>query len=491
VTVDWLATATRESPWSQLSVVVAGLRRAGFACADSLVALGAAVSAVDQSAGDVQREHGQVLEILGAGVALGPGSDDPAVLAGADLVVASPGWRPDAPLLAAAVERGIPVWSDVELAWRVQPVRGAPAWLTVTGTNGKTTTVEMLAAILSAEGLRSAAVGNVGTPVVEAVMADPGFDVLAVELSSFQLARTSSVRPVASAIVNIAPDHVDWHGGFDAYVAAKARVYERTSAAIVYSVLDPLTEQLAHEADVQDGCRGIGVTLGIPDVGMLGVVDGVLVDRAFVAQRQTHAAELAEVSDLAVAGPHNVLDALTAAALARAYGVSARAVRDGLASFRPGEHRIQRVRTLRGADFIDDSKATNPHAARAALMSFDAVVWIAGGLAKGAGFDDLVRDVADRLQAVVLIGVDRAPLREALARHAPDVPVIEPGATDTEAMTRDDGAAVMTAAVAAAASLARAGDTVLLAPACASMDQFDDYAARGDAFVAAVQRLPE
>jgi len=186
-----------------------------------------------------------------------------------------------------------------------------------------------------------------------------------------------------------------------------------------------------------------------------------------------------------------VLDALTAAALARAYGVSARAVRDGLASFRPGEHRIQRVRTLRGADFIDDSKATNPHAARAALMSFDAVVWIAGGLAKGAGFDDLVRDVADRLQAVVLIGVDRAPLREALARHAPDVPVIEPGATDTEAMTRDDGAAVMTAAVAAAASLARAGDTVLLAPACASMDQFDDYAARGDAFVAAVQRLPE
>jgi len=487
----WLTTATRESPWSELTVLVAGLRRAGFACADALVALDAAVVAVDQSDGAIQREHAQVLEILGAVVVLGAAADDTRLLDGVDLVVASPGWRPDSALLLAAAASGIEVWSDVELAWRVQSSGARPAWLTVTGTNGKTTTVEMLAAILNADGRRTAAVGNVGTPVVEAVMADPALEVLAVELSSFQLARTDSVAADASAIVNIAPDHVDWHGGFDAYVAAKGRVYHNTSTAIVYSVLDPMTEQLAHEAEVQEGCRGIGVTLGIPDVGMLGVVDGVIVDRAFVPERQTHAAELAEVSDLAVTGPHNIIDALTAAALARAYGVQPRSVRDGLRAFRPGGHRIHEVRTIAGVRYVDDSKATNPHAARAALMSFADVVWIAGGLAKGAGFDDLVADIADRLTAVVLIGVDRSALRDALARHAPEVPVIEPDATDTEGMTRDDGAAVMTAAVTAAAAVAPAGGTVLLAPACASMDQFDDYAARGDAFAAAVLRLPE
>jgi UDP-N-acetylmuramoylalanine--D-glutamate ligase len=491
VSPEWLGSATRESPWSQLTVLVAGLRRAGFACADALAALGARVVAVDEAEGELQREHAQVLQILGAQVALGPASHDLDLLDGVGLAVASPGWRPDSPLLQAAAVRGVPMWSDVELAWHVQPAQAPPAWLTVTGTNGKTTTVEMLAAILAADGCRSAAVGNVGTPVVEAVMADSALEVLAVELSSFQLARTDSVAPLASAIVNIARDHLDWHGGFDAYVEAKSRVYRNTATAIVYSVQDPLTEQLARKAQVQAGCRGIGVTLGIPDVGMLGVVDGVIVDRAFVPERQTHAAELAEVSDLATAGPHNIIDALTAAALARAYGVQPRSVRDGLRVFRTGEHRIAQVRMVGGVRYVDDSKATNPHAARAALLTFDDVVWIAGGLAKGADFDDLVRDVKDRLVAVVLIGRDRALLRDALARHAPEVPVIEPEADDTEGMTHAEGAAVMTAAVSAAAAVADEGVTVLLAPACASMDQFADYAARGDAFAAAVLRLPE
>jgi UDP-N-acetylmuramoylalanine--D-glutamate ligase len=492
VSATWLTDATRESPWADLTVLVAGLRRAGFACADALSGLGAEVVAVDASEGSVQREHASVLEILGARVVLGQGHDDRALLDGVDLVVASPGWRPDAPLLQAATARGVPVWSDVELAWRVQRTQDPPAWLTVTGTNGKTTTVEMLAAILAADGRRSAAVGNVGTPVVEAVAGDAGLEVLAVELSSFQLARTSSVRPTASALINIASDHLDWHGGFDAYVAAKARVYANTQTAIIYSAMDPITEQLARDAEVEEGCRGIGVTLGIPDVGMLGVVDGVLVDRAFVAERQTHAAELAEVGDLVPAGPHNVIDALVAAALARAYGVAPRAVRDGLRMFRPAQHRIAEVATVAGVRYVDDSKATNPHAARASLLTFDDVVWIAGGLAKGAEFDDLVRDVKDHLRAAVLIGTDRALLRDALARHAPDVPVMEPEADDTEVMTPADGAAVMAAAVRAAAEVAArsGGATVLLAPACASMDQFADYAARGDAFAAAVQRLP-
>jgi UDP-N-acetylmuramoylalanine--D-glutamate ligase len=176
-----------------------------------------------------------------------------------------------------------------------------------------------------------------------------------------------------------------------------------------------------------------------------------------------------------------VANALAAAALARAYGVPAVAVRDGLRTFQAGGHRIALVATADGVDYVDDSKATNPHAAAASQRAFDRVVWIAGGLAKGATFDDVVRQAADRLRGVVLMGVDRALVAQALARHAPDVPVVDVAGTDTGTM--DD-------VVRAAAALARPGDTVLLAPACASMDMFRDYAARGDAFEAAARSLP-
>jgi UDP-N-acetylmuramoylalanine--D-glutamate ligase len=166
--------------------------------------------------------------------------------------------------------------------------------------------------------------------------------------------------------------------------------------------------------------------------------------------------------------------------LARAVGAPADAVREGLRAFRPGGHRIAHVATVAGVDFVDDSKATNPHAASASLQAFDSVVWVAGGLAKGARFEELVESAADRLRAAVLIGRDREHVAEALARHAPQIPVVEVAATDTGAMD---------AVVRAAAALAQPGDTVLLAPACASMDMFRDYAARGDAFADAVRRL--
>ncbi|GGB97053.1 UDP-N-acetylmuramoyl-L-alanine--D-glutamate ligase [Cellulomonas carbonis] len=461
-------------------VVVAGLGVSGRAAARVLRERGAVVTTVDAHAQDADVADAADVDV-----------------AGTDLVVASPGWAPSHPLLVAAREAGVPVWSEVELAWavRVDRVggRGPAPWLVLTGTNGKTTTVGMLAAILAAAGLRAPAVGNVGTPVVEAAT-DPANDVLAVELSSFQLHHTHTTAPQAAAVLNVAEDHLDWHGSFEAYVADKARIFERTEVACVYGTQDAVLEELVREADVAEGARAVGFTLGAPSPGQLGVIDGILVDRAFHLPaddpaRQRSAAELATVEDLAhLAGaegrlaPHVVANALAAAALARAHGVPAAAVRDGLRAYRPGDHRTQHVATVDDVAYVDDSKATNAHAASAALAGFapGTVVWVAGGLAKGAAFDELVARRSDRLRAVVLIGVDQAPLADALARHAPAIPVVAVDPTDT---------AVMTSAVTKARRLAQPGDTVLLAPACASMDQFDSYAHRGTAFVEAVRAL--
>jgi UDP-N-acetylmuramoylalanine--D-glutamate ligase len=321
--------------------------------------------------------------------------------------------------------------------------------------------------------------------------------VLAVELSSFQLHSTSSMQPRASACLNVAPDHLDWHGSLDAYARDKGRVYGNTEIACVYNVADPVTEQLVRDADVIEGCRAIGFTLGVPSVSMVGLVDEVLADRAFVEERRTSAAELATLEDVrlgngGVLAPHVVANALAAAALARAHGVPAVAVRQGLRGLTPPAHRLARVGEEDGVTWVDDSKATNPHATDAALRGFEHVVWIAGGLAKGAGdaeFDELVTAHAERLRAAVLLGRDRAVIRAALARHAPEIPVAEVDVAETGGMGRStDTAALMDRVVAAAADLARPGDTVLLAPACASMDQFASYVQRGEAFADAVRR---
>jgi UDP-N-acetylmuramoylalanine--D-glutamate ligase len=484
---DQLSQLThRDADWAGLSALVAGIGVSGFAAADALLERGVRVVVVDARDGARERERAQVLGVLGAAVHLGS-EPDPLLLQGIDLIVTSPGWRPDQPLLAAARAAGIPVWGEVELAWRMRAEQGAAPWLTVTGTNGKTTTVQMLEAILRADGQRAVAAGNVGLPLLEAVLHPQPYDVLAVELSSFQLHWSESISAEASVCLNVAPDHVDWHGSLEAYTRDKGLVYERTQVACVYNVADPATEQLVRDADVVEGCRAIGFTLGTPAVGMLGVVDDVLCDRAFIEERRTSAAELATLADLAGRGgtaappAHTVANALAAAALARAHGVSPRAVRDGLRGFAPGAHRIARVADVGGVTYIDDSKATNPHAAAASLAAFDSVVWVAGGLLKGALVEDLVQAHAGRLRAVVLLGQDRAQIAEALARHAPDVPVVDVTSTDTDVMDR---------VVEAAAGLARPGDVVLLAPAAASMDLFRDYAARGDAFADAVRRLP-
>ncbi|MCU1590446.1 MAG: UDP-N-acetylmuramoylalanine/D-glutamate ligase [Frankiales bacterium] len=428
-------------------VVVAGAGISGAAAARALRERGADVTVVDDRGGD--------------GVLVTNELPD-----GTELVVTSPGWRPDAPLLVDAAGKGVDVYGEVELAWRLRPPNAAP-WLAVTGTNGKTTTVKMLAAILAAAGHHTVAAGNVGLPLLSAAL-DPSYDVLAVELSSFQLHWSSTVRPLAGAVLNVAPDHLDWHGSMAAYAEAKARIWAGETS--IGNADDEVTRTLLNRA----GGRRVTFTLRTPRAGELGLVEDLLVDRAF-ADVPGEATELASLDDLTVSGGHNIANALAAAALARAYGTPADAVRSGLQAFVADPHRNAVVATVDGVTWVDDSKATNPHAAAASLAAYGRVVWIAGGLLKGAAVDDLVRDAAPHLAAVVLLGTDRRPLREALARHAPDVPVVEVERLDTEAMSE---------VVAAARRLARPGDTVLLAPAAASMDSFRDYKERGELFAA-------
>lgn len=477
-----LAAADSTFDWSRVHAVVAGLGVAGFAAADGLLEFGAQVTVVDRSNTDQTAERAQVLETLGAVVRLGTGADQ-ALPAGTDLVITT-GLPPTQPMLVEAARASVPIWGEPELAWRLSgPDRQTP-WLGVTGTNGKTTTTQMLASMLTAAGLRTAAVGNIGRPLMETVLDPQPFDVLAVELSSHQLHWSNSLALHSAAVLNLHADHLDWHGSEQAYVAAKAKIYERVSHACVYNTAQERTRELVADADVVEGARAIGFTLNVPDVSMVGLVEDILVDRAFIPQRQTSAVELGSVADLfpddptAGGAPHNIANALAAAALARSYGVSPTAVRDGLRAMQTGSHRMTTVKTIDGVRYMDDSKATNPNAADAALRTFESVVWIAGGEAKGVDFDQLIIDHQHRLRSVVLLGVDAGRIADALARHAPQIPVVTVAESETGAMAQ---------AVDAAAQRARPGDVVLLAPACASRDMYTDYAARGDAFSSAVQ----
>ncbi|HKR48431.1 MAG TPA: UDP-N-acetylmuramoyl-L-alanine--D-glutamate ligase [Pseudonocardiaceae bacterium] len=443
-------------------VLVAGARVTGVSAARLLIELGAVVTVTDSSAAQVAALAG-IPGVAGAGRL-----DTPPP--GTDLVVTSPGFRPDAPLMVAAHRAGIPVIGDVTLAHWVDRARSVPAdWLVITGTNGKTTTVGMLESILRAAEVDAIACGNNGLPVLDVVRA--GHRVLAVELSSFQLHWSPELMPRAAAVLNVSADHLDWHGCMDRYAAAKGSVYAEGTTA-VFNVDDEWSTRLATGRD------GIGFTTGEPSAGQLGVVGNQLVDRAFAGQGDS--AVLAQLTDVRPRGLHNVANALAAAALARSVGVPPWAVAAGLRAFTPAGHRGAPVGTYAGVCYVDDSKATNPHAARAALLAHQRVVWVAGGLLKGVDVDSLVIDTRDRLVGAVLLGADRAVIAAALARHAPNLPVrvVDSG---------DDGA--MMEVVTEAAGLARPGDVVLLAPAAASLDMFTDYTQRGRAFAAAASSL--
>jgi UDP-N-acetylmuramoylalanine--D-glutamate ligase len=452
------------------SILVAGAGITGRSVAAALVSMGAEVTVTD---GNPER----LAELSVPGVRLVPGL--PAPPEGTSLVVTSPGWRPTSPLLVAAAAAGVEVIGDVELAWRISSsLARPPVWLAVTGTNGKTTTVGMLESILRAAGLDAVACGNVGFAVLDAVLG--GHEVLAVELSSYQLHWSNTLAPLASVVLNVAEDHLDWHGSLAGYAAAKGTIHDR-AATVVHNATDEWSTRLAAEHAPAAAARA-GFILATPLSGELGVVEDLLVDRAFVADPVHAAEELATLADVRPAGPHNIANALAAAALARAAGVPAAAVAEGLRAYLPAAHRSVEVAEVAGVRYVNDSKATNPHAAAGSLHAHPNVVWIAGGQLKGASVDELVAGAAHRLRGVVLLGVDSDVIAAAVARHAPDVPVqrLLPG--DDEPMT---------AAVSAASAMARPGDVVLLAPAAASLDMFRDYAQRGDAFAAAVRALGE
>jgi UDP-N-acetylmuramoylalanine--D-glutamate ligase len=447
-------TERDDSAFAGRTVLVCGTGMAGLSATRALLALGARPLLTDDARVPAPLPAGA--EFVGRLTSLP---------AGIDAVVSSPGLPPSHPVLASAVAARVPVLGELEFAWRIQPVNG-PRWLMVTGTNGKTTTVRMLEAILRAAGLRAAAVGNVGVPVIDAVRAEPAYQVLAVEASSFQLHFSSTLRPRAGALLNLAEDHLDWHGSMRAYARAKAKVFAADYA--IGNADDELVARLLAEQPADT----IEFTLQPPAAGQFGVLDGMLMTAT--------GAPLLPVAEISPAGRHNVANALAAAALASTVQVPDRAIVAGLRGFLPDPHRNQLVAELAGIRYVDDSKATNPHAAAASLAAYPRVVWIAGGQLKGTDIEPLVAAHAGRLAGAVLLGVDRATISAALSRHAPDLPVIEVSRTD-------DGA--MQESVAAATSLAHAGDVVLLAPAAASKDMYPHYGARGLAFQAAVRAL--
>ena len=397
--------------------------------------------------------------------------------------VVSPGWRPSHPIIADLRNREVPLLNEIDLAWEIkQQVAPEQKWLAVTGTNGKTSTVELTESILKAAGISAFACGNVGTPVIDAVISEQKYEYLVLELSSFQLHWAESAEFVAGSILNIALDHIDWHGSFAEYAKAKLDLLSRSVTAILNG----------DDTNVVEGCthwqgRKVFYTLQTPKPGEIGLVEDLLVDRAFVVDPM-EAAMFCELNEVQPTAPHSVSNALAAAGLARAIGIDPEVIREAIKKFRPGRHRIEKVLEQNGIRWIDDSKATNPHAAQASLMSELSVVWIAGGLAKGAEMSDLIAQVGSRLRAVILIGTDRELIAHEMQNKFPNVTLVRVDPDPGHDRSSADNT-FMNQIVKAAKLLAQQGDAVLLAPACASMDQFVSYGDRGDRFAKSVREI--
>lgn len=400
-----------------------------------------------------------------------------------DALLVSPGWREDHPLIQLAKSEGKAILNEVDLAWSIKnEINPGQKWLALTGTNGKTTTVEMVAHIFATANINGVACGNVGRTVIESVLAPERYDVLILELSSFQLHWLEDAEFTSAAILNIADDHLDWHGTFDSYAQAKLSILDRCVTGILNADDAEVVTRTAHWRG-----RKIFYSLDTPAPGEIGVVEELLVDRAFVSDTQ-EAKIFAELTEITPTVPHQISNSLAAAGLASTIGISHEMIRSALSSFKSGAHRIEQVCDVDGVSWIDDSKATNPHAAAASVLSHLSVIWIAGGLAKGAQMDSLVQRAAPRLKAAILIGADRDLIATELAKSKPELPIYlietppdyRPGAPTNDFMEE---------IVQRALELSAPGDSVLLAPACASMDQFLSYADRGDRFQQAVRKV--
>lgn len=451
-------------------VLVAGAGVSGLGAAQLLARAGADFTVVDDTpAGRVRAAE--------LGFATCTSDEARSRFGETELVVTSPGWRPDTPLLVDAASAGVEVVGDVELCYRLDRagVFGPPrTWLVVTGTNGKTTTTGMLAAMMAEAardtGRRASACGNIGVAVSKVMLLDERVDVLVAELSSFQLHWSSQLVPNAGVLLNLADDHIDWHGSFAAYTAAKAKVLQAPVA--VAGVDDAEVRRLAAATGRDDI---VGFTLNEPADGQVGVVGGRI-----VAKLAGETVDVASAEGIEPSGAAGVLDALAASAVALTQGATPVHIQRALASYRVRGHRGAVVHSCGGVDWVDNSKATNPHAADSALTGAGTVVWVAGGQLKGASVDAVVQAHAEQFRAVALLGADRELIRESVRRAAPDLPVFVTDSTDPEE--------AMDAVVAWAATQAQPGDTVLLAPAAASLDMFSGMSARGDAFAAAAMR---
>lgn len=454
---------------SRSTVLILGAGITGASVGQALSRRGADVTYVDEKVA------------TGAGLKVLPPSEID--VANWDFLVTSPGWKPEHPIIAAAEKAGKPILNEIDIAWWMRN-ESAPQqkWLALTGTNGKTSTVELTAAALREAGFKAIACGNVGHTVIDALESGEGYEFLVLELSSFQLHWMQEAVFVAAALLNIADDHLDWHGSFENYAQDKVKIVDRSSTAILNGDDSTIVSATQH----WNG-RKVFFTLQSPAAGELGVVEDLLVDRAFVADPD-EASMICELSQVTPRAPHMVANALAAAGLARAAGAPHSAIQRAISQFSLGRHRIEVVAEHGGIRWVDDSKATNPHAALASLFSSEKIIWIAGGLAKGATFDELIKKAGSQIKAALLIGSDAALIARALANYAPSVPVFHIAAPDGY---EKGGTAnsLMEAVVEKAQAIATAGDTVLLAPASASMDQFISYADRGERFAAAVHKV--
>lgn len=392
-----------------------------------------------------------------------------------DLAIISPGWRIDHPAILKLKQAGVEMISEVDFAWKIKEVLAPKQrWVGLTGTNGKTTTIKMIESIFKSAKVNGAACGNVGQTVIESVIREQPYDFLALELSSFQIQWSDLPQYEAVAILNIAEDHIDWHGSFNSYAGAKLKLLNHGKRSIVNKSDPELFKRVSNNSVTW-------FSLDTPLPGELGIVENLLVDRAF-SPSTTQANEIAEIVDVTPTVPHNVLNALAAAAIALSVNISYSAIKEGLKNFSTDHHRMELVISKNEISWIDDSKATNPHAAIASLLSYFNVIWIAGGLAKGASMDELVQRTASRIKTVILIGKDRELIAQAFLRHSPKTEIIQVD-------LKSDGRELMLDVVKQAIKIAKAGDTVLLAPACASMDQFESYVDRGNSFSDAVKAL--
>ena len=447
-------------------VLVAGAGITGIACAKALERKGAVVAIVDEKVSEL--EGFRVFEPVKV------------TISDFDSLLVSPGWREDHPLIVRAREAGLTIINEIDFAWSLK--NQSQKWLALTGTNGKTSTVELAAEMLRRGGISAIACGNVGTTVIESVESAENFDYLVLELSSFQLHWAEDPTFVASAVLNIAEDHVDWHGSFDAYARDKISILEKSTTAILNGDDSEIVVRTSHWKG-----RKVFFSLDTPAPGEIGVVEELLVDRAFVADTQ-EAAMFSELNEVKPTVPHNVSNALAAAGLARTAGVAHEAIREAIVAFTPGKHRIEKVLENNGVTWINDSKATNPHAAAASIMSSLSVIWIAGGLAKGATMGELIERVKSRVRIAILIGQDGNLIAQEIRQRAPHIEIVEIQTPQSYQRGAEDNS-LMEAVVSAAQSRAVSGDTVLLAPACASMDQFISYSDRGERFSAAVEKV--